>query len=245
MFVVGKKKGRRSGSGHNLPIKKRPKRQSSQHAHHAGTGGAGTANQTNASNVHATPAHTGQSRRTVSPDKTPKNPYIKKGTGATTPAKNTAGSHPMTRYDVLMTLGRQCVIPGCAEQNCFGNLCLESGMCSICGEKGQCPSVTTGRYKDCKNIGSFGQQMKSAVSDHGYCTRCLAPWRFGRHHTRDNKEDCVIHSRLQRVVLEKKPPGQPLGRFVRGIVSTQGNYNDFLCEVVAEMIIAKKTKAKK
>ena len=87
--------------------------------------------------------------------------------------------------------------------------------------------------------------MKSDVTNHGYCTRCLAPWRFGTHHTRDTKEDCAIHSRLQRAVLEKKPPGQTLGRFVGGTVSTQGNYDDFLCRVVAEMIIAKKTKAKK
>jgi len=62
------------------------------------------------------------------------------------------------------------------------------------------------------------------------------------HHTSGSSVDCAIQSRLQRVVLEKKPRGQSLGSFVGDIVSTSANYNEFLCTVVAPMIVARKTR---
>ena len=84
--------------------------------------------------------------------------------------------------------------------------------------------------------------MNQMVKSRGYCTKCLAPWAFGDHHTSGSSVDCAIQSRLQRVVLEKKPAGQSLGKFVGDIVSTPANYNEFLCTVVAPMIVARKTK---
>ena len=150
----------------------------------------------------------------------------------------------MTPTQVLMALGGGCAIADCKVKNCYGILCLKgTGICPICGEKGgdrgKCPAAKTGKYQDCLNIARFGKRMNSAVQSYGYCTRCLAPWNFGTHHTRGANNDCVVHSRLQRIVLEKKPPGQSLENFVKSIVSTKGSYNDFLCTVVAPMITEK------
>ncbi|EJK65428.1 hypothetical protein THAOC_13707, partial [Thalassiosira oceanica] len=158
--------------------------------------------------------------RTVSPAKTPskkqnkmRNPYLKKTGGKDGGSKigNQTVDNTMTPNQVLMALGRGCAIAGCQVKNCYGKLCLEgTGMCPVCGEKGKCPAVKTGKYNQCGNIAKFGHRMNDAVKSYGYCTRCLAPWRFGTHHTQGKDDDCVIHSRLQRIVLEKKPPRQSL-----------------------------------
>ncbi|EJK63621.1 hypothetical protein THAOC_15709 [Thalassiosira oceanica] len=188
----------------------------------------------------------GRQPRTVSPAKTPskkqnkmRNPYLKKTGGKDGGSKigNQTVDNTMTPSQVLMALGRGCAIAGCQVKNCYGKLCLEgTGMCPVCGEKGKCPAVRTGKYNQCGNIAKFGHRMNDAVKSYGYCTRCLAPWRFGTHHTQGKDDDCVIHSRLQRIVLEKKPPRQSLEGFVTSIVSSPGSYNEFLCTVVAPMI---------
>ncbi|EJK55505.1 hypothetical protein THAOC_24762 [Thalassiosira oceanica] len=234
MYVAGKMNGARGGK-RNLPMRKRKLRPSSQSSH-AQPHSAATA----AAAVAVKAA--GQQPRTVSPAKTPskvvpkvRNPY-KKGTGDQG-AGNKTVDNTMTPNQVLMALGRGCAIAGCQVKNCYGKLCLEgTGMCPVCGEKGKCPAVKTGKYNQCGNIAKFGHRMKDAVKSYGYCTRCLAPWRFGTHHTQGKDDDCVIHSRLQRIVLEKKPPRQSLEGFVTSIVSSPGSYNEFLCTVVAPMI---------
>ncbi|EJK74489.1 hypothetical protein THAOC_03828 [Thalassiosira oceanica] len=231
MYVVGKDKYVRKGVRRNLPIKKRKKRQESSHVQPDSAVTADNAN--------------GQQPRTVSPAKTPSkvvpkvnNPY-KKGTGDQDAGKKTV-DNTMAPNQVLMALGRGCAIAGCQVKNCYGKLCLKgTGMCPVCGEKGKCPAVRTGKYNQCRNIDNFGHRMNAAVKSYGYCTRCLAPWRFGTHHTQGKDNDCVIHSRLQRIVLEKKPPGQSLEGFVTSIVSSPGNYNEFLCTVVAPMVTEK------
>ena len=230
----------------NLPIKKRKWRQSSQSSYtqpDSAADAAATAAATAAADAAAVKA-AGHKPRTVSPAKTPskgpkvRNPYLK-GTGGKG-AGNKTVDNTMAPNQVLMALGRGCAIPGCQVKNCYGKICLEgTGMCPVCGEKGMCPAVKTGKYNQCRNIARFGHRMNSAVKSYGYCTRCLAPWRFGTHHTQGRDDDCVIHSRLQRIVLEKKPPTQSLEGFVATIVSTRGNYNDFLCTVVAPMITEK------
>ncbi|EJK63776.1 hypothetical protein THAOC_15550 [Thalassiosira oceanica] len=252
MYVVGKMKGARGGQERNLPIKpikkrqhnlpnlpikKRPCRQSSQSSQARPDSAAAAAT--------AAVKAAGQQPRTVSPAKTPSkvvpkvsNPYLR---GARDQgAGNKTVDNTMTPNQVLMALGRGCAIAGCQVKNCYGKLCLKgTGMCPVCGEKGKCPAVKTGKYNQCGNIVKFGHRMNDAVKSYGFCTRCLAPWRFGTHHTQGKDDDCVIHSRLQRIVLEKKPPRQSLEGFVTSIVSSPGSYNEFLCTVVAPMVTEK------
>ena len=237
-----------------LPIKKRHLRHAK--STHAPCGKVASAAAAAAAKCHhsthpndASVNTSGREPRTVSPAKTPskiknkmKNPYLKKTGDKDGGSKigNQTVDSTMTPHQVLMALGRGCAIAGCQVKNCYGKLCLEgTGMCPVCGEKGKCPAIKTGKYNQCKNIAKFGHRMNAAVKSYGYCTRCLAPWRFGTHHTQGRDDDCVIHSRLQRIVLEKKPPRQSLEGFVTSIVSSPGNYKEFLCTVVAPMITEK------